>query len=342
MASPLVRTNVDGMERHGLLEEVGGTPLVRVANLLTRDDVTVWAKLESFNPGGSAKDRTASAIVDAAVSEGVLKPGSTIVESSSGNFGVALARLALLNGWTFHCITDPRANRTTLAHMRALGAVVHGVTEPDPETGDWLAARLTRVRELLDEIPDAVTLDQYSHPAALKAHSEGTMREVTEALGHAPDLLFVAMSTTGTVGGCLRQLRGMGADTHVVGVDAEGSVLFGGTRGPRHLGGFGAGIIPALSAGSEPDEVARIPDVDSVVGCRVLAHREGILAGASGGAVVAALLERADRLPSGAEVVLVLHDGGVPYLDTVYDDEWVQSTLGVGPEELARRVERTR
>lgn len=323
----------------GLLGTVGDTPLVRLTRLTSRDDVTLWAKLESFNPGGSAKDRTAAALVEAACREGRLGPGARIVESSSGNFGVALARLALLHGWELHCVTDPRANAMTLATIRALGGVVHPVTEPDPETGDWLSARIAAVQRLLAEMPDAISLDQYANRAALDAHADGTMREITDALGHAPDWLFVATSTTGTIGGCLRHLDRLGAATRVVGVDAEGSVLFGGTRGERHLTGFGAGIVPDLSREAHPHEVARIADVDSVVGCRVLARTEGILAGASGGAVVSALLQRVDAMPAGTEVVLVLHDGGQPYLDTVYDDDWVEETLHLPPGELRRRTE---
>lgn len=313
----------------GLLGTVGDTPLVQLTRLLERDDVRVWAKLEGLNPGGSAKDRTAAALVDAALADGTLSPGhGVLVESSSGNLGIALARLASAHGWTFHCVTDPRANPLTVATIRALGGVLHPVTEPDQATGEWLPARIARVQELLNELPGAISLDQYGNHAALDAHDHGTMAEVVRDLGRAPDQLFVAVSTTGTLGGCLRHLRRIGATTHTVAVDALGSVLFGGEQGPRTLTGFGAGIVPALASEAEPDEVAHVPDADSIRGCRLLARREGILAGASGGAVVAALLDRAEALASGSDVVLVLHDGGQAYLETVYDDDWVRATLG--------------
>lgn len=216
-------------------------PLVRLPYLSKRTGLTVWAKLEGFNPGGSAKDRTAAALVEDALSSGRLRPGGTVVESSSGNLGMALARECCLRGMSFHCVVDPRTNRYAASVMEALGATVHRVTEPDPATGDWLAARRNRVRDLLEELPGSVNLDQYSNRAVFPAHARGTMREIVAQLGHAPAHLFAAVSTTGTLGGCLEYLRSARAATRVTAVDATGSVLYGGCRGERPLPGFGAG-----------------------------------------------------------------------------------------------------
>lgn len=321
----------------GIRSTIGHTPLIRLDRLLSRDDVIVWAKLEYFNPGGSAKDRTAKAIVDAARASGSLPPGASIVESSSGNLGMALAREAQLGGWDFHCVVDPRANNQAVATMSAYGATVHVVDEPDPDTGDWLSARRKLVAELLAEIPDSLSLDQYSNRAAFNAHADGTMTEILDTLGHAPDQLLVAMSTTGTIGGCLQQLSRSQARTRTIGVDAEGSVLFGGQRGERRLPGFGAGVVPELSRQVCPHEVDRISDVDSVAGARLLARREGILAGASGGAVTAALASRSAAFSPGDEVVIIIHDAGAAYLDTVYNDGWTTEMLGCGRSELVHR-----
>ncbi|MDO5533621.1 MAG: pyridoxal-phosphate dependent enzyme [Propionibacteriaceae bacterium] len=320
----------------GLLDTVAGTPLVPLTRLLPACPARLFAKLESFNPGGSAKDRSAHAMVADAWASGQIGPGSTLVESSSGNFAVALARLALLNDLHAVCVVDPRTNPATVSVLRALGAEVVAITEPDPETGDWLVARLARVRELVAERADAVWLDQYSHPAAVRAHADGTMREIDLALGGAVDWLFVATSTTGTIAGCLAHVERAGLPTRVVAVDAAGSVLFGGERGTRRLAGYGAGIVPALAEGLHPHEVVRVPDADAVVGTRALARREGILAGASAGAVAAAVARCAPRL-SGT-VALILHDGGLPYASTVFDDAWVESELGLTPAEMDARV----
>ena len=319
-----------------LLDTIGGTPLVGLTRLLPDCPARLFAKLESFNPGGSAKDRSAQAIVAEALASGRIGRGSTLVESSSGNFAVALARLALLHDMKAVCVVDPRTNPATLAIVRALGAEVVPVTEPDPDTGDWLVARLTRVRELVDERPDAVWLDQYSNRAAVRAHADGTMQEVDLALGGDVDWVFVATSTTGTIAGCLAHVERAGLDTRVVAVDAAGSVLFGGERGTRLLAGYGAGIVPALAEGLTPHAVARIPDDEAVVGTRALALREGVLAGASAGAVAAAVARFAPQLSG--NVVLILHDGGQPYASTVFDDAWVEAEVGVSPDTLAARV----
>lgn len=310
---------------------------MRLDRLHEREDVHIYAKLEQFNLGGSAKDRTARALLNAALEAGEVGPGSTLVESSSGNLGMALARLAPLEGMHFHCVVDPRVNRSTVATMRAFGATVEMLEHPDPETGDWLSARRSRVQELLREIPRSHNLNQYANQAAFHAHAEGTMQEILEQLGAAPSHLMVAMSTTGTLGGCVRKLDEVGADTRTIGVDALGSVLFGGTRGTRLLPGYGAGVVTDLSTAFTPSEVVRVPDLDAVVGARTLAFREGLLPGASGGAVVAAALRRIPELEPGSRLVLILHDAGHAYLETIYNDEWVAENFQISPPNCARR-----
>ena len=306
-------------DEDGLLSTVGSTPLVRLPG------ATIWAKLESFNPGGSAKDRTARAMVREAEAAGELHPGSVVVESSSGNLGVALAREAAIGRWEFHCVVDPRTNQATLSYMKALGAQVHKVAEPDPETGDWLIARRNMVARFVQEL-GALNFDQYSNTAAMRAHSEGTMSEIIAQLGRAPDVVVVAVSTTGTVGGCVQYLREHGLKTQVVAVDAEGSVLYGGERGERILPGYGDGVVTDLSRRATPDRVIRVAARDAVAAARRTARRTGILPGASGGAVCVAV-EIISREQPGAEIVAIFHDDGRAYLDTIYNDDWVERNV---------------
>ncbi len=176
-------------------------------------------------------------------------------------------------------------------------------------------------------MPDATCLDQYSNTAAFVAHDEGTMTEIVEQLGHAPDQLLVAVSTTGTIGGCLQYVAAHGLSTQVIAVDAEGSVLFDGHPGTRHLPGFGAGMVPELSKKISPHRVLRIDDRASVEAARKLVRTEAILPGASGGAVIAAVEKLSADIPAGSDVVVIVHDDGTRYMDTIYNDDWVEENL---------------
>lgn len=327
-------------EPHAVISDVsaavGGTPLVRLEKLFPSSDIEILAKLETLNPGGSTKDRPALAMVRRALADGAIKPGGTIVESSSGNLGVALARVCSAHGLRFVCVVDARTNRSTVAAIRALGGEVSLVTEPDPATGDFLTARLSRVQELLVQIPSAVNLHQYGNPANPAAHRDGTMREIAETLSGDLDMLMAAVSTTGTLSGCVQHIHEQGMRTRTVAVDAVGSVLFGGTPGRRPLPGMGAGVATPISETLTPDQVIRVEAAECVIGARLLARAEGILAGASTGGIVHALGMLVPQLAPGTRVAFVAHDSGIPYLDTVYDDDWVAAELGTSREDIGR------
>ncbi|WP_233568875.1 pyridoxal-phosphate dependent enzyme [Kocuria soli] len=319
-----------------LCAAVGSTPLVRLSRLFPRAEIRteVLAKVESMNPGWSAKDRPAVSMLDDALNRGVLAPGGTVIESSSGNLGISLARACTLRNVHFVCVVDSRANRSTVAAIRALGARIEVVDQPDPATGDLLTARLARVRQLLEEIPGSVNLYQYGNPANARAHCDGTMREIAEATGGQLDVMVAACSTTGTIGGCQSYITEHGMQTELVAVDAVGSVLFGGTPGARLLPGMGAGFVTDLSREVRPDRVIRVSERQCIAGARLLAQREGILAGASTGGVVCATAQVLRERPHLSRLAVMVHDGGLPYLETVYDDDWVRENLGLTPEEI--------
>ena len=200
----------------------------------------VWAKLEASNPGGSAKDRPAARMLQDALDHGLIDLGTTVVESTSGNTGVGLAQACRYHGMRLICVVDTRAHETNVRAMRALGADVRVVAEPDRETGDLLVARLALVEQLLAEIPNSFWPDQYANESNPTAHASGTMREIDEALEGRLDYLFVATSTTGTLRGCGDYLREHGRSTRVVAVDSTGSAL------------SAAGAAPAGSPASAP------------------------------------------------------------------------------------------
>ncbi|MEQ8208763.1 MAG: 2,3-diaminopropionate biosynthesis protein SbnA [Lacipirellulaceae bacterium] len=320
-----------------VLGTIGDTPLIRLKRYLQDASVELHAKVEYANPGSSAKDRPAFYMLRKAIEKGDVTASSTIVESSSGNMGIGLAQACCYYGLPFICVVDPRAQEHNLAIMRAYGTRIELVKQPDADTGDFLVARVNRVRQLLQSIPNAYWPDQYANRANPTSHARGTIREIFSALDGRLDYLFVATSSTGTASGCQHFLKEIGSSAKVVAVDAAGSVLFGGLPGERLIPGMGAGRVSELAAAAKFDEVTRVTDLDCVVGCRKLVQREAILAGGSAGGVLAAIEQRVDAL-AGSTCVAILHDSGRSYLDTVYSDSWVEATLGCAPENLASLI----
>lgn len=317
------------MDSVGTLEPFA-TPTVRLDKLFDVPDIQVFAKLDSLQLSGSTKERTAASLLDAFISSGRLAPGGTVIESTSGNLGISLSRQCIMRGIRFIAVVDENANSSALQIMRAYGAEVDLVL--NPADGNKLAARRQRVQDLLAQHPGAVTTNQYGSPDNPAAHYSSTMPEIMKALDGNLDFLFVATSTTGTLLGCQNYVREHQLSTQLVAVDAVGSVLFDGESALRRLPGLGAGVVPELSLQTNPDHVLRIKEIDMVRGCRRLAHREGILAGASTGAIVAAMNQMLPEIPAGSRIAFLVHDSGVPYLHTVYDNDWVKENLGEVPE----------
>ncbi|MEV5950766.1 2,3-diaminopropionate biosynthesis protein SbnA [Streptomyces sp. NPDC051993] len=312
----------------GILDTIGNTPLVELRNVFPGLRSRVFAKMERFNPGGSIKDRSALGMLLNRIHEGQLVPGrSVVVESSSGNLAIGIAQICKYFGIDFICVVDAKTTGQNLALLSAYGARVEVVRTPDPETGEFLGARLDRVRELVDTVPGAYWPNQYANPLNPLAHHE-TMREIAEALDGRVDYLFSPVSTFGTLLGCATYVEQHALATTVVAVDAVGSAIFGQPRSRRLIPGHGASVPPALFDPAVADEVVHVGDLDCVVACRRMVHREGILAGGSSGAAVAAVEKFSDRIPAGSNVVLIFPDGGDRYLNTIYSDAWVGEHFG--------------
>mgnify|MGYP005988072545 CR=1 FL=1 len=314
-----------------VLDLVGQTPMVRLGRYLDARGVNLIAKVEALNPGGSAKDRPARYMIEQALADGRLSPGDTVIESSSGNMGIGLAQACAVLGLKFICVVDPNAQAQNVAIIRALGAKIELVETPIK--GDFLAARLERVAELLQASPDRFWPNQYANTDNPASHEAGTIAEIDAALSDQIDYLFVACSSTGTARGCRDYLRRMGRKTKVVAVDAMGSTLFDGTAGPRKISGMGAGRLPELAEGQSFDDLIRVSDIACVAGCRRAVAREGLLVGGSGGGVLEAVRSMQDRL-DGKTAVAILHDSGSRYLGTVFDPEWVERELGTSETEV--------
>jgi len=314
--------------RDSWLDRIGNTPLVPLNRLFANSrGIRVFGKLELMNPSGSAKDRPALRIVRNAWDEGLIGPGSVMIESSSGNMAISLAAICSLLGIRFICVIDPRTAAANIAIMKAYGAEVSYVDTPDPETGEFLPARLERVRQLRDTLPGSFWPNQYANPNNYLAHYDGTMPEIAAALGKV-DYIAGGVSTCGTMLGCARYIADCGMATKVIAVDAAGSVIFGGEKGPRLFPGLGAGIVPPFGETRFMDYAVNVTDREMAAGCRRLAETEAILAGPSSGAVIAALAGMLDDIPDGSTCVAILHDRGERYMDTVFNDEWMRGQFG--------------
>ena len=283
-------------------------------------------KCEGFNFAGSVKLKAAVRMVDAAERAGMLGPGMVLVESSSGNLGVALGVIAADKGLPFLCVTDPRCNRATRRLMEALGAKVHVVTEPDPTSG-YLGARLAYVRQLCASDDRYVWLNQYGNPNNWLAHYHSTGPAVVRQFPEL-DVLFVGAGTTGTLMGCARFLRTWHRPVRVVAVDAIGSVTFGGPAAPRLIPGLGTSVRPSILDESIVDDVVRVPEDRAIRVCHRLAERGFLFGGSTGMIVAGALSWLAEHdMPDGTAVAIA-PDLGERYLDTIYHENWVREVYG--------------
>jgi N-(2-amino-2-carboxyethyl)-L-glutamate synthase len=318
--------------KEGILAAIGRTPLIRLRRMFANFPFQVFAKLEAANPGGSVKDRPALEMIRHAIEAGSVNRDTVIVESSSGNLAIGLAQVCCYFGLRLICVLDSRAMARNIEILRALGAHIEMVSEPDPVSGEFLQARLQRVKDILKSIPNAYWPNQYANERNAQAHFRSTMPEIVEALGGDPDYLFCATSTCGAVVGCSEYARRHGLRTKIIAVDAKGSVIFGGRKGPRKIPGHGAGIRPAICDYDAVDRCIYVSDMDCIRGCRMLAKCEGILAGGSSGAVLMAIVQMRDQLPPGANCVGIFPDRGERYLETIFSDAWVESNFGRVPD----------
>jgi N-(2-amino-2-carboxyethyl)-L-glutamate synthase len=294
---------------------------------------SLFLKCEGFNFAGSVKLKAAIEMVEAAERDGALKPGSILVESSSGNLGVALSMIAASRGYGFVCVTDSRCNRSTRRLMEALGSEVHVITAASDAEGGLLGARIAYVRALCASDDRYVWLDQYTNPNNWRAHYRRTAPAIVRQFPRL-DVLFVGAGTTGTLMGCARYLRQWHRPVRIVAVDSVGSVTFGGESGRRMIPGVGASVAPPLLDESYVDDVIQVEEVATIRTCRRLASRGFLFGGSTGTVVSGAVGWLAQHGSPEVTAVALAPDLGERYLETVYEESWVQDSYG--EEALAR------
>ena len=286
----------------------------------------VFLKLEGFNVTGSIKIKTAIELVEDLERQGIARPYETVlVESSSGNLGLALSLVCEIKGYEFICVTDPNANRSAIRGIELYGGKVIVVEERDPANG-FLGTRLKKIDEILQSDPNAVWLNQYANVANKNAHARQTGDEIAREFDRV-DWIFVGTGTTGTLAGVSERLRRKFPEIKVVAVEPVGSVTFGGAPTKRNIPGIGTSVRPKLADFAKPDRIAEVSEAKTVEACLSFVRDYHLLVGGSTGTVLAAVQQLAREFRSGDTIVAISADLGEKYLDTVYDPIWVDQVI---------------
>jgi cystathionine beta-synthase len=314
---------------NNILETIGNTPLVKINELNPNKNVVLLAKLENFNPGLSIKDRIALHIIEEAEKSGKLKPGGTIIESTSGNTGLGLALVALVKGYkTIFTIPD-KMSQEKIDILKSFGAEVvitpTAVASDDPRNYWEVAKRLNR------EIPNSYYVNQHWNPYNPEAHYLTTGPEIWEQTGGKIDYLVAGMGTCGTISGTGKYLKEKNPNIKVIGVDPEGSIFYDyfktGKITEAHtykVEGIGEDIIVGTSDFKVIDDIIQVNDKQAFNMARRLLKKEGIFVGGSSGAAMYGALQLIKKIKSKKIVVVIFPDSGIKYLSKIFNDKWMK------------------
>ncbi|MFB5679106.1 cysteine synthase A [Paenibacillus terreus] len=300
---------------NNVTELIGGTPLVRLNRIVPEDSAEIYVKLEYQNPGSSVKDRIALSMVDEAEKEGVLKPGGTIIEATSGNTGIGLAMVAAARGYKAIIVMPETMSLERRNLLRAYGAEL--VLTPGSE---GMNGAVKKMEELLNENPEYFAAEQFKNKANVKIHRETTGPEIVEAIqsiGGSLDAFVAGIGTGGTISGAGEVLKQEYPDIKIVAVEPAASpILAGGKPGPHKIQGIGANFIPEILNQDIYHEIIHVENEEAFETARKVAKEEGILSGISSGAAIYAGLKVAKELGKGKRVVVIVPSNGERYLST--------------------------
>jgi cysteine synthase len=305
---------------------IGRTPLARLERIPLSPGPRVFLKLEHFNPGGSIKDRTAYGLLRRAEEEGRVGDNTTIIESSSGNTAIGLSILTKNRGNRVIAICDRHLPMVKRARLLAFGAETVFLPET-PKGMDTVELRIQVANYLSEQAADAVTFDQYSNPANPEIHYSTTGREIWEATEGKVSAVVAAMGTCGTISGVGRYLKERRPEINLIGVEPEGSVIFGGEPGPYLVQGGGLSFKPPNLDESVVDLALKVSDDLAFTSARRTAHEEGWLLGGTGGLVIAGIEQIAEGYGPEDVIVGIIPDAGDRYMDTLFDESWFDSTI---------------
>ncbi|KHE68049.1 MULTISPECIES: PLP-dependent cysteine synthase family protein [Capnocytophaga] len=321
-----------------LLDLIGNTPLLELKEITKGLKGRFFGKLEAFNAGHSAKDRVAKYVIEDAERKGLLKPGSTIVETSSGNTGYSLAMISALRGYKCIIAISDKSSHDKVEMLQALGAEVHlcpaNVAPDDPRSYYEVAKRIHQ------ETPNSIYINQYFNPLNPEAHYQSTGREIWEQTQGEITHVVVCSGTGGTISGIARYLKEQNPKVQVLGVDAYGSAIkkYHDTREfdpaeiyPYKIEGMGKNLIPTATNFDVIDEFIKVTDKDAALTARELARTEGLFMGYTSGAAMQAVRQYAEmgRFDENSIVVVLFADHGSRYMNKIYSDEWMKKTFNI-------------
>jgi len=293
-----------------ITEGIGGTPLVRLNRLSPEGGATIYGKAEFYNPGGSVKDRICLNMINEAEQQGLLKPGGTIVEPTSGNTGIGLALVSAVRGYKLILVMPEGMSLERASLLSSYGAQL--VLTPARE---GMRGSIKEAESILEQNPEYFMPNQFSNPANPAMHRKTTALEIWDALEGKIDAFVAAVGTGGTITGCGEVLKEKNPNVKIVAVEPSGSpVLSGGDAGPHKIQGIGAGFVPAVLNRSLLDQIMTVTDEEAYQTTKQLAKKEGLLVGISAGANVFAAQKVAEFLGAGKNVVTILCDTGERYL----------------------------
>jgi N-(2-amino-2-carboxyethyl)-L-glutamate synthase len=305
----------------GIFSSIGKTPLIKLDHLFPQRKQEIYAKLEFLNPGGSHKDYPALHLIKEAIRTGLVHPGTTLIETTSGNLGIGLAQVCLKLKLRLILVVDPLCCQQNIDLAKAYGANIVMVKEKD-KTGNYHRARLSRLKELLHQNPEYVWMNQLGNQFFPFSHKR-CVGEILDELNNDLDYIYIPTSSCGTLVGCREEIESRKLDTKIIPVDAEGSQIFETSSGKFELPGLGASRTPEYLDSAKFDPPLFVNDLECIIGCRQLLENEAILAGASTGAAVFAIRKSIHRLPLDAKVAFLVADRGERYLNTIYNNQWV-------------------
>ena len=294
-----------------ITDAIGNTPIVRLNNLTKDLEAEVDVKIESFNPTGSVKDRVAVAMIEDAEEKGLLKPGATIIEPTSGNTGIGLAFAAAAKGYKLIITMPETMSIERRKFVSVLGAEI--VLTPG---ADGMGGAIAKAKELNEETPDSIILGQFDNPANVKIHAETTAQEILRDTEGKVDIVIGGVGTGGTITGIGKVLKEEVPDVKIVAVEPKDSQTLGkGVKGPHKIQGIGAGFVPSIYDGSVIDEIIPVENEDAGKTLLALAREEGIFSGISSGAATWASLDLAKKEENkGKRIIAILPDNGERYL----------------------------